>query len=109
MAVLEMTLPPGQEQDTISRLLGMLDSTRVLPGCTGGGVFRSAGHPDSAIYIETWERTTELEAHVRSRDYELLLAIMETAPERPTLTFRFLAETRGLEWVKQLRLGGRRS
>jgi len=30
---------------------------------------------------------------------------METAPTRPELRFNLVAETRGLEWVEQLRLG----
>ena len=70
----------------------------------GAGVYQGAGSTE-AMYIETWRDAEALEAHVRSRDYERLLAIMETSGERPALSFNIVAETRGLEWVEQLRLG----
>lgn len=105
IAILEMTLPRGNEAATIGALRAFWDSTSALPGCVGGGVFREVGGHESALYVEMWEGGTPLEVHVRSREYHRLLAIMETAPERPALRFNFLGETRGLAWVEQLRLG----
>ncbi len=105
VAVLEMVLPGGQETETISRLRGLFDSARAQPGCVGGGVFQPVGEPRTALYVERWMEVEGLEAHIRSRGYELLLAIMETAPEPPRLLFGFVTETRGLEWVERLRLG----
>ena len=105
IAVLEMTLPRGNEVATIGALRAFWDSTCARPGCTGGGVFQEAGGPATALYIEMWEEDAQLEAHVRSREYHRLLAIMETAAERPALRFNFVSETRGLAWVEQLRLG----
>jgi len=105
IAVLEMVLPRSNEAATIGALRAFWDSTCALPGCLGGGVFQEAGGHQTALYVEMWQDATQLEAHVRSREYHRLLAIMETAPERPALRFNFVAETRGLDWVEQLRLG----
>jgi quinol monooxygenase YgiN len=107
IAVLEMTLPPGHEPDTVRALRTFWNSTSAQPGCCGGGVFQEVGRPASALYIEMWEEAAHLEAHLRSRGYHQLLALMETAAARPTLRFNFVAETRGLAWVEQLRLGGK--
>jgi quinol monooxygenase YgiN len=104
IAVLKMRLPRGHQADTFRALGGFCDATRALPGCTGAGVYQSAVSPE-AVYVETWRDPESLAAHVRSRDYERLLSIMETADEHPELTFNFVVETRGLEWVEQLRLG----
>lgn len=106
IAVLEMALPRGNEADTIAALRAFWDSTCALPGCIGGGVFVEAGTPENALLIEMWQAAAQLETHVRSWRYHRLLAIMETAAERPTLRFSFVDETRGLEWVEQVRLGG---
>src|SRR5262245_45390990 len=105
IAVLEMVLPRGNEAATISALRAFWDATCALPGCLGGGVFQEAGGHEAALYVEMWQDTMQLEAHVRSGEYRRLLAIMETAPERPGLRFNFVRETRGLDWVEQLRLG----
>jgi len=60
------------------------------------------------LYVEIWNEAAGLEDHVRSRDYGLLLGILETSPEPPSLSFRFVNETRGLAWIEELRLGGDR-
>ena len=106
IAILEMTLPRGNEADTIGALRGFWDSTCAQPGCIGGGVFQEVGAPRTALYVEMWQDAPQVESHVRSREYHRLLAIMETAPEPPVLRFNFVAETRGLPWVEKLRLGG---
>jgi quinol monooxygenase YgiN len=105
IAVLEMTMPGGHELDTLNALRGFWDATCSLPGCHGGGVYQEAGSPETALYLEIWGEAAQLETHVRSRGYDRLLAIMETAATRPALRFNLVAETRGLEWVEQLRLG----
>jgi quinol monooxygenase YgiN len=105
MAVVETVLPRDNEAATIGALRSCWDSTCALPGCLRGGVFQEVGGHETALYVEMWQEATPLEAHVRSREYHRLLAIIETAPERPALRFNFVAETRGLDWVEQLRLG----
>jgi len=97
-------MPGGQELDTVRALRAFWDSTRALPGCIGG-VYQKLGSPGTALYVEIWEEAAQLETHVRSRRYDRLLAIMETAATRPELRFNLVAETGGLEWVEQLRLG----
>ena len=105
IAVLEMTLPRGNEAVTLRALRAFWDSTCALPGCSGGGVFQEVGRPESALYIEIWQEAAQVEAHIRSRAYQQLLALMDTAAACPTLRFNFVAEPRGLAWVEQLRLG----
>ena len=60
----------------------------------------------AALYLEIWDEAHQLEAHLRSQGYELLLAVVETSPEAPALGFQFVVETRGLEWVEKHRLSG---
>src|SRR5262245_66627722 len=105
IAILEMTMPQGHESDTLRALRAFWDSTCALPGCRGGGVFQEVGGPGTALYIEIWREAAQLEVHIRSRAYEQLLAIVETAAAPPELRFDFVTETRGLAWVEQLRLG----
>src|SRR5262245_29180183 len=50
-------------------------------------------------------RIARVLGHQRSLTKQQLLALMDTAAVRPTLRFNFVAETRGLRWVEQLRLG----
>lgn len=54
-------------------------------------------------YEERWESDEDLESQIRSPRYTRLLALMESASERPSLEFHFIAETRGLEYVAAVR------
>src|SRR5262245_12853250 len=105
IAVQEMVLPRGNGAATVGALRAFWDSTCAQPGCFGSGVYRKAGGLQTGLYVEMWQEATPLETRVRSRKYHRLLASMETAPERPALRFNFIAETRGLDRVEQLRLG----
>src|SRR5262249_30934018 len=105
IAVLGMTMPGGDEVETGRALRGVLGWTGGSPRCRGGGVYQEVGSPGTALYVEIWDNAAQLETHVRSRGYDRLLAIMETAATRPELRFNLVAETRGLEWVEHLRLG----
>jgi len=105
IAVLEMILPRGNEAATVRALCAFWDTTCARPGCAGGGVFQEVGRPETALYIEMWQDAPQLAVHIRSPRYLQLLALMDTAAARPTLRFNFVAETRGLPWVEQLRLG----
>jgi quinol monooxygenase YgiN len=107
ITVLDMTLSSGQEADTARALQAVCDTTRAHPGCVGGGVFQQVGRPAEILYLEIWNDAAALETHIRSREFERLLAILETSPVPPSLTFRFVAETRGLAWVEELRLHSR--
>jgi quinol monooxygenase YgiN len=104
IAVLEMRMPEGHEVDTVRALRAFWDSTCALPGCSGGGVYQEVGRPETALYVEIWEEEVQLAAHIRSRAYDRLLALMETAAVSPELRFNVVGETRGLAWVEQLRL-----
>src|SRR5262249_60520136 len=105
IAVLEITMPRGNESVTIGALRAFWDSTCALPGCFGGGVFQEAGASGTALYIEMWQDVAQLQTHIRSRDYHRLLAIMETAAAAPELRVNFVAQTRGLAGGEQPRPG----
>jgi len=103
IAVLEMTLPRGNEADTIGALRTFWDTTCARPGCVGG-VFQEVGSFQTALYIEMWQEPPSSRP-TSAPEYHRLIAIMETAAERPAFRFNFVSETRSLEWVEQLRLG----
>jgi len=69
IAVLEMTLPRGNEAVTIGALRAFWDATCARPGCVGGGLFQEVGQPGTALYIEMWQDPAQLEAHIRSPGY----------------------------------------
>ncbi|HZW37562.1 MAG TPA: hypothetical protein VFF01_11510 [Candidatus Deferrimicrobiaceae bacterium] len=76
---------------------------RLNPGCLDCRLSLNANHPRSFFYVEDWASTEDLEREIRSDRFNRLLSILETAPEPPVLEFRFVSETRGLEYVGEVR------
>jgi len=94
----------GQEEHTLRAMRSFADSVKAQPGCAAAEILREAAAPGALVYLETWLDELHLEQHVTSRDYDLLLGLVESSAEQPGVEFRFVAETRGLAWVEQLRI-----
>lgn len=59
--------------------------------------------PDVVVYLEEWLSADGLERRVASPNFRELLSLLEMATESPTLEFREIARTRGLEYVASVR------
>jgi quinol monooxygenase YgiN len=87
---------------------GLLDAlrflivgTRIEEGCLGCSVWME---PDSTVqYVEEWASEADMRRRVRSDAFTSLLALMESAQEPPRVQFDFVTETRGLDYVEQVR------
>ena len=65
-----------------------------------------AGMNRRFVTLKTGERTSiDLECQVRFNRYAQLLALMETASESPSLEFRTVSQTLGLEYLQTIRNG----
>ena len=93
IAVLEMMLPRGNETVTIRALRAFWDSTCARPGCVGGGVFQEVGRPETALYIEMWQKAAQLTRRSRrlpflsssgaNRDREVVILGVEGSATNP--------------------------
>ena len=104
ITMLDISLPPGEELNLARVLQRVCDATRARPGCLAAGVYQQVGCPGETLYVEAWAEAASLEDHIRSPGFDRLLAVVETSPVPPSLTFRFVSETRDLAWVEQLRM-----
>ena len=72
-------------------------------GCTGCRISVDARDPRSFCYEEDWVSREDLDREILSERFTRLLSILETASEKPVLEFRFVSETRGLDYVGEVR------
>jgi len=77
--------------------------TRLERGCLGCSTWID---PDSTVhYVEEWATEDDMRARVRSDRFTSLLAIVESAKEAK-VHFDFVTQTRGLEYVAEVRNQG---
>ncbi len=88
----------------VQSLVKVMFQARLQRGCVDCRLYAETGNPQSICYLEQWSTREDLESQLRSQRFGMLLAIMETAPQAPTLEVRTIAEQRGLEYVRTIRL-----
>ena len=54
-------------------------------------------------YEEEWATEEAMRRHVRSDRFTQFLQVLESVPQAPKVQFDFVAETRGLDYVEEVR------
>ena len=106
LSLIRIVPRPGQEEHTLRALRSLADSVRAQPGCAAAEILREGTAPAAFVYAETWHDEGHLARRVTSPDYALILGLVESSAEPPSVEFHFVSETRGLAWVEELRLRG---
>lgn len=87
----------------IAALQALARLARLERGCLEAHVFTDSNDPQHLHYSETWNTEENLQSMLRSERFIHLVELMEMAVEPPSLDFRTIAETQGLEFAWQAR------
>ena len=92
---------PGTSQKIVEALRFLIAETRLDRGCLGCTVWTDQ---DSSVhYLEEWASEADMRRRVLSNAFTSLLAVMEAAREPPQVQFDFVAASRGLDYVAEVR------
>ena len=95
-----MSARPEPWDDLFGALRGMIEPTRVEPGCVSCDLYRSAEEEHSLCLMERWATAESLQQHLRTRNYKHLLALMDLLDTPPDMQIHFTLETvEGLEYA----------
>lgn len=88
-------------QDLLEAFRFLMVGTRLEPGCLGCSAWSD---PDGTVhYVEAWASDADMRRRVLSGRFTSLLAVLESAREPPLVQFDFVAATRGLDYVVEVR------
>ena len=93
----------GRTAELIQALRALMRPARAEKGFLDCQISLEIDDANAIRYEERWESTKDLDNQIRSPRYTQLLALMESASERPTLEFHFVSSTRGLGYVAAVR------
>lgn len=94
---------PGRAHDLIEALHMLKRVALRTTGCVCAWCAADVDEAGVFWYSEDWSSHHALEAKVRSDQFGQLLALMESSATRPSLEFRVVGETRGLDYVAAVR------
>ncbi len=103
LTTLRMKSSAAHTAELIQALRSLARPARAEKGFISCRLYLDADEANTIRYEERWQTQEELEEQLRSDRYTRLLALMETAAERPVVEFHFVSETRGLDYVAAVR------
>jgi quinol monooxygenase YgiN len=88
---LRMTVAARQKEELIQALSSLLRPARAEKGFICGHLALDVFDSNALIYEERWQTNEDLEVQLQSARFGMLLALMKTAAERPSLEFHFVS------------------
>jgi quinol monooxygenase YgiN len=97
--------PRRRTQSLVAALQALARLARLERGCLEAHVLTESNDSRRLYYSEAWDAEENLRFMLRSERFTHLVELMEMAAEPPSLDFRTITETQGLEFAWQARQG----
>ena len=104
---IKLFLPNHRIHEAIRSLRTVIGPTLIQPGCVESCIYQDPSAQNVLLYKEEWSSWKYLENHIRSERFTQILLIMEMCTESPELSIDSIQESRGIEYVEQIRLPSR--
>jgi quinol monooxygenase YgiN len=104
VSTIALSLSEGDRRKVIASLLPLIRSTRGQAGCRGCAVLTDVEDPRTLLLREEWDSQEQLDRHLRSEDYRLVLAAIELSQAAPQIRFDAVTTRAGIEMIEAARL-----
>jgi len=100
---LTMNVLPEKQKEVVQTLLTLTELTGKVNGCLGCNMFRNM--EDESIYtlIEEWETREDLERHIGSKRFSVLLGTKSLLAEPLEIQLHTVSRSEGMEVVNAVR------
>jgi quinol monooxygenase YgiN len=99
----EWLVPLGQTRPITMALHSVAAETRAIRGCVGCSVATDIGNSSTVRYTEEWLTEDDLRERVKSGSFNHVVTLIEDATQPPRIEFELSHETRGLDFVAEVR------
>jgi quinol monooxygenase YgiN len=104
VCTLVLTLSGVDRRKVIASLIPLLGSTRTQPGCGACSLLCDVEDPNTLVLREEWNTREQLERHLASAEYRLILAAIDLSRNEPQIHFDTVATRAGLEIIEAVRM-----
>jgi len=98
-----MLAPPGRAREIADALRPLARRARQDSACSFSEAYASLEDQNQLVLRETWAADEDLARYIRSDDFSQVLALIEMAAAPPRLEFQVAGQTRGLDYVAEVR------
>jgi quinol monooxygenase YgiN len=102
-----MNVLPGKQLEVMQTLLSMIEPTGKEAGCLSYAVFSDIEDKSLFSLLEEWETREDLDHHIRSHRFGVLLGTKTLLCETPKIQIHTVSKSEGMEAIHSAR--GKRS
>jgi len=84
-------------------LSSLVERIRAEAGCIDCSVYLDTEFENRVVLLQKWRTESDLNRHLRSEEYKMVLLIIETAISPPMIMFDTISSTSGVEIIEEAR------
>ena len=101
--VLRFVAPQGQARIVVDSLRAVARRARQDHACEASNAYTSVEDQDHLVLEQDWRAVSDLSRYIRSDDFTQVLALIDMSAEAPRFELQHIGETRGLDYVIEVR------
>ena len=103
LSTVRLVISPQERPEALRILRIFMGHTTARTGCGGFSVSQDLTNHEVITISDRWVTRDDLDAHVRSAEYRLLLAVIDLSVTPPEISFDELQHLGGLDLVHAVR------
>jgi len=103
IVTLRIKVPRDQRKNFLDTARLVVGPTQVQPGCISCRFYQDLDDPDAVFQVEEWETRKELENHIKSDQYRIVLSLMDMSEKPPEFKLSTISKTEGMEALEAVR------
>ena len=100
---LEIEVPPEKREEVVTTLNLIIGPTEAQLGCLRCELNLSAANPNVLTLVEEWKSEEDLHTHIRSREFEKILALMDMSEGPPEIRIDKVSRRVGIDAIAAIR------
>jgi quinol monooxygenase YgiN len=102
-ATIKITVPPEKRKEVLQTFKAILGPIRREQGCISCNCYVDVEAENIIFFKEEWKTNEELDTHLRSIHFGVLIGAMKLLNKEPVIRFNTIASTAGEEAIKAAR------
>jgi quinol monooxygenase YgiN len=103
LSTVRLAISARHKPEVLRTLRVFMGHTTARAGCAGFSLSEDLTNPETLTISDRWVTREDFDAHVRSDEYRLLLAVIDLSVTPPDITFDDLQHLGGFDLVEALR------
>ena len=103
IVTLRIKVPQDQRSNFLEAARRVIGPTAVQPGCISCRFYQDVNDPDAVYLVEEWESRKELDHHLNSQEYRIVLSLLDMSAQPPEFKISTISKTEGLEALEAVK------